>query len=139
MYSASDLTQTELANFRQEVAIMKQLRHPKGKCAHRLAPWCCFILAHLPISLRSGAVHGCFHDRRQPDGECCLLLSWLSCVEVGQHLVWLTLDGTALQLVTEFLPRGDLEHLLKDKTVELSYFQRIKMATDLAIAMTWYV
>lgn len=87
MYSASDLTQTELANFRQEVAIMKQLRHPKGKCAHRLAPWCCFILAHLPISLRSGAVHGCFHDRRQPDGECCLLLSWLSCVEVGQHLV----------------------------------------------------
>lgn len=41
--------------------------------------------------------------------------------------------------MTEFLPRGDLEHLLKDKTVELSYFQRIKMATDLAIAMTWYV
>jgi hypothetical protein len=69
----------------------------------------------------------------------CLLLPWLSCVEVGQHLVWLTVNGTTLQLVTEFLPRGDLEHLLKDKTVELSYFQRIKMATDLAIAMTWYV
>lgn len=63
-----------------------------------------------------------------------------SCVEVCQQFVLAhSPHGATLQLVTEFLPRGDLEHLLKDKTVELSYFQRIKMATDLAIAMTWYV
>ncbi|ELR21039.1 protein kinase domain containing protein [Acanthamoeba castellanii str. Neff] len=83
-HSASDLTQTELANFRQEVAIMKQLRHPK-------------------------------------------VVQFMGASTTGDNLM----------LVTEFLPRGDLEHLLKDKTVELSYFQRIKMATDLAIAMTW--
>lgn len=83
-HCASALTANELANFKQEVAIMKQLRHPK-------------------------------------------VVQFMGASTTGDNLM----------LVTEFMPRGDLDHLLKDKSVELSFFQRIKMATDIAIAMTW--
>jgi serine/threonine protein kinase len=83
-HCARDLTPTELALFRQEVAIMRQIRHPK-------------VVQFMGASTK----------------------------------------GDNLMLVTEFIPRGDLEHVLMDKSVHLSFFTRMKMALDIAIAMTW--
>lgn len=41
------------------------------------------------------------------------------------------------QIVTEFMEGGDLETLLADKKIELSFFQRMKIASDIALAMNW--
>jgi serine/threonine protein kinase len=40
-------------------------------------------------------------------------------------------------IITELLPRGDLEALLQDKTILLSLVQRMKMAKDAALGMAW--
>jgi len=40
-------------------------------------------------------------------------------------------------IVTELLPRGDLERLLRDEKVSLSLFVRMKMAYEAALAMIW--
>lgn len=38
--------------------------------------------------------------------------------------------GNNLMIVTEYLPRGDLEKLLHDSKVQLSLYTRMKMAQD---------
>ena len=45
---------------------------------------------------------------------------------------------TKMMIVTELLPRGDLETMLYDPKVQLSLLQRMKMAKDAALGMTWY-
>jgi serine/threonine protein kinase len=45
--------------------------------------------------------------------------------------------GKNLMIVTEYLPRGDLEKLLHDPKVQLSLYTRMKMARDAALGMNW--
>lgn len=40
-------------------------------------------------------------------------------------------------IVTEYLPRGDLEEMLLNPKIELSLFTRMKMALDVAKGMNW--
>jgi len=42
-----------------------------------------------------------------------------------------------MMIVTELLPKGDLQKLLSDQSVTLSLYTRMKMANDAALAMTW--
>eukprot|EP01097_Dermamoeba_algensis_P001374 TRINITY_DN1518_c0_g1_i1.p1 TRINITY_DN1518_c0_g1~~TRINITY_DN1518_c0_g1_i1.p1 ORF type:complete len:568 (+),score=89.75 TRINITY_DN1518_c0_g1_i1:247-1704(+) len=42
-----------------------------------------------------------------------------------------------LRIVTELMPRGDVETMLKDTNVNLSLFMRMKMALDAALGITW--
>ncbi len=41
-------------------------------------------------------------------------------------------------IVTELLPKGDLESMLRNKNVPLSTITQIKMARDAALGMNWY-
>jgi hypothetical protein len=43
-----------------------------------------------------------------------------------------------LMIVTEFMPRGDLEDMLQKKNVPLSLYTRMRMAKDIALGMNWY-
>jgi hypothetical protein len=43
-----------------------------------------------------------------------------------------------MMIVTELLPRGDLETMLYDNKCQLTLLQRMKMAKDAALGMTWY-
>lgn len=45
--------------------------------------------------------------------------------------------SSGLYIVTEFVPGGDLRHLLKDEVKDVSWKMRIKMALDTATAMTY--
>lgn len=45
--------------------------------------------------------------------------------------------SSGLYIVTEFVPGGDLRHLLKDEIKDVSWKLRIKMALDTATAMTY--
>jgi serine/threonine protein kinase len=40
-------------------------------------------------------------------------------------------------IVTELLPKGDVEAMLQDKNCQLSLVQRMKMAKDAALGMAW--
>jgi serine/threonine protein kinase len=40
-------------------------------------------------------------------------------------------------IVSEYLPNGDLEKLLHNKSVELTMFSRMRMAKDAALGMNW--
>jgi hypothetical protein len=40
-------------------------------------------------------------------------------------------------IVSEFLPRGDVEKMLRDQNVKLSLYTRMKMAKDAALGMNW--
>ena len=40
-------------------------------------------------------------------------------------------------IVTEYVPRGELKVLLQKKKKELSLFQRLKMARDAALGVSW--
>lgn len=40
-------------------------------------------------------------------------------------------------IVSEYLPNGDLEKLLRNKDVELTLFARMRMAKDAALGMNW--
>lgn len=42
-----------------------------------------------------------------------------------------------LMIVTELLPRGDLEDMLKNPNISLSMLTRIRMAKDIAMGMNW--
>lgn len=42
-------------------------------------------------------------------------------------------------IVTELLPRGDLESILRDKRIPLNLVLQMKMARDAALGMNWYV
>jgi hypothetical protein len=42
-------------------------------------------------------------------------------------------------IVSEYMPRGDMEKLLRDKNIQLSLYTRLKMAKDAALGMNWYV
>lgn len=42
-----------------------------------------------------------------------------------------------LYLVSEYLPRGDLESLLSDKKYDASLYKRLRMAKDAALGMNW--
>jgi hypothetical protein len=43
-----------------------------------------------------------------------------------------------LELVTDFMPRGDLEDMLMNPRINLTYPTRMKMARDVAFGMNWY-
>jgi serine/threonine protein kinase len=40
-------------------------------------------------------------------------------------------------IVSEFLPRGDVEKMLRDQNIKLSLYTRMKMAKDAALGMNW--
>jgi serine/threonine protein kinase len=40
-------------------------------------------------------------------------------------------------IVSEYLPKGDLEKMLRDPNVQLSLYTRMKMAKDAALGMNW--
>jgi sterile alpha motif and leucine zipper-containing kinase AZK len=40
-------------------------------------------------------------------------------------------------IVTEYLPKGDLEKMLHDPNIQLSLYTRMKMAKDAALGMNW--
>lgn len=40
-------------------------------------------------------------------------------------------------IVTEMMPKGDVESLLRDKNVQLSLPQKVRMARDAALGMNW--
>eukprot|EP01097_Dermamoeba_algensis_P001375 TRINITY_DN1518_c0_g2_i1.p1 TRINITY_DN1518_c0_g2~~TRINITY_DN1518_c0_g2_i1.p1 ORF type:complete len:555 (+),score=119.45 TRINITY_DN1518_c0_g2_i1:113-1777(+) len=42
-----------------------------------------------------------------------------------------------LRIVTELMPRGDVETMLKDANINLTLFTRMRMALDAALGMTW--
>eukprot|EP01095_Lingulamoeba_sp_RSL-Kostka_P005619 TRINITY_DN1702_c0_g2_i1.p1 TRINITY_DN1702_c0_g2~~TRINITY_DN1702_c0_g2_i1.p1 ORF type:complete len:564 (+),score=180.30 TRINITY_DN1702_c0_g2_i1:100-1791(+) len=42
-----------------------------------------------------------------------------------------------MMIVTELMPKGDLENMLADKKIQLSMLTRMKMAKDAALGMTW--
>jgi len=42
-----------------------------------------------------------------------------------------------LRIVTELMPRGDVETMLKDANINLTLYTRMKMALDAAFGMTW--
>ena len=42
-----------------------------------------------------------------------------------------------MAIVTEILPLGNVEDLLKDKSRKLTLFQRMKMGRDCAMGMCW--
>lgn len=45
--------------------------------------------------------------------------------------------NTGLFIVTEFITRGDLRHLLKEEQTPLPWKLRLKMAVDAAQALTY--
>eukprot|EP01122_Echinamoeba_exundans_P007771 TRINITY_DN2460_c0_g1_i5.p1 TRINITY_DN2460_c0_g1~~TRINITY_DN2460_c0_g1_i5.p1 ORF type:complete len:418 (+),score=102.28 TRINITY_DN2460_c0_g1_i5:342-1595(+) len=47
-----------------------------------------------------------------------------------------TLPGNFF-IVSEYLPGGDVEHLLHDRTQEISLYRRMQMARDAALGMNW--
>jgi len=47
-----------------------------------------------------------------------------------------TIPGKCM-IVTEHLPRGDVESLLRDKKIELSLITKMRMARDAALGMNW--
>lgn len=42
-----------------------------------------------------------------------------------------------MMIITELMPKGDLETILRDKSISLSILTRMKMAKDAALGMTW--
>ena len=44
----------------------------------------------------------------------------------------------SLMIVTELMPKGNLERLLQDSKISLSLTTRMKMIRDAALAMTWF-
>ena len=44
-----------------------------------------------------------------------------------------------MMIITEFIPRGDLEDMLADESIKLSFPTRMKMARGAAKGMNWYV
>lgn len=42
-----------------------------------------------------------------------------------------------MMIVTEFIPRGDLEDMLADEKIKLSFPTRMKMARGVAKGMNW--
>jgi hypothetical protein len=40
-------------------------------------------------------------------------------------------------IVTELMPKGDVESMLQDKNSQLTLLQRMKMAKDAALGMAW--
>jgi serine/threonine protein kinase len=44
-----------------------------------------------------------------------------------------------MMIVTELMPKGDLETILKDRSISLGLLTRMKMAKDAALGMTWCV
>ena len=49
-----------------------------------------------------------------------------------------TVPGS-MMIVTELMPKGDLETILQDSSIHLSLLTRMKMAKDGALGMTWYI
>jgi hypothetical protein len=47
-----------------------------------------------------------------------------------------TLPGNFF-IVSEYMPKGDMERMLRDKNVVFSLYQRMKMAKDAALGMNW--
>lgn len=47
-----------------------------------------------------------------------------------------TLPGNFF-IVSEFMPKGDMERMLRDKNIQFSLYQRMKMAKDAALGMNW--
>jgi len=63
---------------------------------------------------------------------CCSLLSPNIVLFMGACN-----EPGSLAIVTEFMANGDLERLLRDKSVKLSLKQRLSMARDCALGMNW--
>ena len=42
-------------------------------------------------------------------------------------------------IITELMPRGDLDSLLRNNKIQLSPLMRMKMAKDAALGMTWFI
>ncbi len=40
-------------------------------------------------------------------------------------------------IVSEFLPHGDVEKMLRDQNIKLGLYTRMKMAKDAALGMNW--
>lgn len=47
-----------------------------------------------------------------------------------------TVPGS-LEIVTDFMPRGDLEDMLMNPRINLTFTTRMKMARDVAVGMNW--
>lgn len=47
------------------------------------------------------------------------------------------ITNTDLYLVSEYLPKGNLENLLHDSKIDISLFRRLRMAKDAALGMNW--
>lgn len=47
-----------------------------------------------------------------------------------------TIPGS-MMIVTELMPKGDLETILQDNSIYLSVLTRMKMAKDAALGMAW--
>lgn len=44
----------------------------------------------------------------------------------------------SMMIVTELMPKGNLETLLQDTKIQLGLLTRMKMIKDAALGMTWY-
>ena len=44
-----------------------------------------------------------------------------------------------MMIVTEYMPKGDLESILRNSSVQLSLLTRMRMAKDAALGMTWFL
>jgi len=70
-----------------------------------------------------GCVHTCTSKTFHPN----IVLFMGACTQPGH-----------LMIVSEYMPKGNLEDMLQNPSIQLSLVMRIKMARDAALGMNWY-